>query len=105
MQEMHSNGLLHITEDQWSSQGFPDFYHSTFHEIWYVFSHWSEFLQLRGYIVRGALDWQDLIVLQKSAGPKSATAAYEEYSKLERTNLRNAPHERDEARMQVMALQ
>ena len=59
MQKMHSDGLLYITDDQWASHGFPDFYHSTFHENWYVFAHWSEFLRLRSYIVRGALDWQD----------------------------------------------
>ncbi len=61
------HGLVHITEDSWTGGPFPDFYHSTFHAPWYVFEHWTRFLEMKAYIVRGALDFQDLIVL----GPRA----------------------------------
>lgn len=56
-------GLVYIEEDNWRDGPFPDFYHSTFHAPWYVFEHWSRFLRIEAYIPRGALDFQDVIVL------------------------------------------
>jgi SAM-dependent methyltransferase len=57
-------GLVYIEEDGWRDGPFPDFYHSTFHAPWYVFEHWQRFLKIRAYLVRGALDFQDLVVLE-----------------------------------------
>ena len=61
--------LVYVEDDSWVGGPFPDFYHSSFHPPRYVFEHWSRFLEIRAYIVRGALDFQDLIVLR----PKSHT--------------------------------
>jgi SAM-dependent methyltransferase len=57
-------GLVYIREDSWQDGPFPDFYHSTFHAPWYVFEHWKRFFEIRSYLVRGALEFQDLVVLE-----------------------------------------
>lgn len=63
------HGLVYVEDDSWTGGPFPDFYHSTFHAPWYVFDHWARFLTLRAYVVRGSLDFQDMIVLEpKAAG-------------------------------------
>jgi hypothetical protein len=76
--ELHSKGIVFVYQDQWSSV-FPDFYHTTFHDVGYVFDHWTRFMDLRSYIPRGALDYQDMIVLQKPAGDVVASHAYRDY--------------------------
>lgn len=57
-------GFVYVANDSWTGGPFPDFYHSTFHAPWYVFEHWSQFLDIQAYIVRGALDFQDIVVLR-----------------------------------------
>jgi SAM-dependent methyltransferase len=64
--EMRANGIVYITDDQWNGQ-FPDFYHSTFHDVEYIFDHWSKFLRIRSYMPRGGLAYQDMVVLEKPA--------------------------------------
>lgn len=61
--QLLSDGILYISQDQWGAD-FPDFYHSTFNTPEYIFDHWSEFLLVRSYIPRGALNYQDMVVLQ-----------------------------------------
>jgi len=61
---LRSNGIIYIDEDQWS-RVFPNFYHTAFHDVGYVFDRWTRFFDLRSYIPRGALDHQDMVVLQK----------------------------------------
>jgi hypothetical protein len=56
--------LYYTKDDQWGPD-FPDFYHSAFHSTRYVFDHWSKFLRVAQYIPRGALDYQDMVVLRK----------------------------------------
>jgi SAM-dependent methyltransferase len=58
------HGHVYISDDSWKGGPFPDFYHSAFHAPWYVFEHWSRYLELNAYIVRGALDFQDVVVLR-----------------------------------------
>lgn len=57
-------GFVYVEDDGWVGGPFPDYYHTTFHAPWYVFEHWSRFLEVRAYIVRGALDFQDMVVLR-----------------------------------------
>lgn len=57
-------GIVYVDYDNWTGGPFPDFYHSTFHAPWYVFEHWSRFLEIRAYLVRGSLDFQDFVVLR-----------------------------------------
>ena len=59
-----AEGIVYIEDDDWVGGPFPDFYHSTFHGPWYVFAHWRRWFEVRAYLVRGALDFQDLIVLR-----------------------------------------
>ena len=59
------DGLLFIEDDEWRDGPFPDFYHSTFHAPWYVLQHWGQFFRVRAYILRGALDFQDLLLLER----------------------------------------
>jgi hypothetical protein len=61
-----ADGIVYISQDQWSAD-FPEFYHTSFHDVNYIFNHWAEFLDIRCYIPRGSLDYQDMIVLQKPA--------------------------------------
>lgn len=61
----YDRGLFYTKDDQWSAD-FPDFYHSAFHSARYIFfDHWSKFLRVCQYIPRGALDYQDMVVLRK----------------------------------------
>jgi len=64
---LESDGLLYITEDEVGS-AFPDFYRSTFHATWYVFAHWAQRFPIRAYYPRGALSFQDVVVLERT-GP------------------------------------
>ncbi|HEY6928906.1 MAG TPA: class I SAM-dependent methyltransferase [Thermoanaerobaculia bacterium] len=64
-EKLRREGILYIVEDSWKAGPFPDFYHSTFHAPWYVFEHWSRCFDIKAYIPRGALDFQDLVLLQK----------------------------------------
>ena len=49
----------------WVGGPFPDFYHSTFHAPWYIFEHWSKIFEIKAYVVRGSLDFQDLLLLRR----------------------------------------
>jgi SAM-dependent methyltransferase len=64
-EKLISEGILYLVEDSWRGGPFPDFYHSTFHLPWYVFEHWGRFFEVKAYISRGALDFQDLALLQR----------------------------------------
>lgn len=60
----YARGQYYTKDDQWGPD-FPDFYHSAFHSVAYIFDHWSKFLRVCQYIPRGALDYQDMVVLRK----------------------------------------
>jgi hypothetical protein len=57
-------GLVYNREDSWQDGPVPDLYHKTIHAPWYVFEHWKRFFEIRSYLVRGALEFQDLVVLE-----------------------------------------
>jgi SAM-dependent methyltransferase len=59
-------GFLHVTEDYVGSP-FPDFYQNTFHATWYVFTHWAKHFPILAYYPRGALSFQDIVVLKHPA--------------------------------------
>ncbi len=64
---LDTKGILFIEDDIWKGGPFPDFYHSTFHAPWYVFKHWTKTFELKAYIPRGSLNFQDLLLLQRRA--------------------------------------
>jgi SAM-dependent methyltransferase len=59
-----ANGILFVEDDNWVGGPFPDWYHTTFHAPWYVFSHWGRDLLIRAFIPRRSLDYQDYVLLE-----------------------------------------
>ena len=44
----------------------PDWYQNTYHAPWYVFEHWGQWFEIRGYVPGGALGVQDHILLERA---------------------------------------
>jgi SAM-dependent methyltransferase len=80
---LHAQGIVFIKEDEWSAQ-FPDFYHTSFNDVPYIFNRWARFLDVRCYIPRGALNYQDLVVLQRPADDGTKSRTYQDYVALQR---------------------
>lgn len=51
-----------------------------FYGVRHIFDHWSKFLDVRCHIPRGALNYQDLIVLQKPQADAAESREYQDYS-------------------------
>jgi len=62
---LRSQGHLFIADDGMQNSPFPDFYHTTFHAPWYIFERWASIFDVKAYIVRGDLNYQDLLLLQR----------------------------------------
>lgn len=62
-------GHLFISDDGMLNSPFPDFYHTTFHAAWYIFERWGSIFDIKAYIVRGDLNYQDLLLLQRREEP------------------------------------
>lgn len=62
-----TDGILFIEEDSWTGGPFPDFYHTTYHAPWYVFSHWGRYFTVKTFLPRADLDFQDMIVFERPA--------------------------------------
>jgi SAM-dependent methyltransferase len=43
----------------------PDWYQNTWHAPWYVFEHWGQRFDIRAYIPRAALGYQDHVLLER----------------------------------------
>lgn len=76
-EEMRRRGILYRSQDVWTGGPFPDFYHTTYHGVAYVFERWTGFFDVLAYLPRGALGFQDLVVLQRpvSEAPRQAERA------------------------------
>jgi len=70
-----TKGIVFIEDDAWVGGPFPDFYHSTFHAPWYVFEHWSKYFDIKAYVTRGSLDFQDYLLLRRREGDAAPTLA------------------------------
>ncbi len=57
------DGIYFHVDDAWAAD-FPAYYQSTFHAPWYVFQHWTRYLDILAYVPRGALNHQDMILLR-----------------------------------------
>ena len=74
--EVVNAGISFINLDSHTGGPWPSGYHTTFHAPWYVIEHWSRFFDVRAYIPRGSLGFQDFVVLERRAGDDApATAA------------------------------
>jgi SAM-dependent methyltransferase len=82
---LNAEGIIFIKGDQ-SASGFPDFYHTSFNDVPYVFNHWARFLDIRCYIPQGAMNYQDLVVLQRPVEDDSSSWTYEDYVALQRSD-------------------
>jgi SAM-dependent methyltransferase len=70
IEQYHAKGIVFIEDDAYVGGPFPDFYHSTFHAPWYVFAHWSRFFDIKAFVPRGSLDFQDYVLLRRREGPE-----------------------------------
>ena len=59
-----TEGIVFVKSDHWTGD-FPDFYHTSYNDVSYILDHWARFLDVCCYIPRGALNYQDLVVLQR----------------------------------------
>lgn len=71
---LRRNGLVFRAAPEWKGI-FPDYYQSAFHDVHYIFEHWARFFEIRCYVARGALDYQDLVVMQRRNDAEEAAAA------------------------------
>lgn len=60
-----NKGFLFLEDQAMVDGWFPEFYRTTFHTPWYVFERWGSIFDIKAYIVRGDLDFQDLVLLQR----------------------------------------
>lgn len=75
LEQFRTKGIVFIEDDSWVGGPFPDFYHSTFHAPWYVFEHWGRYFDIKAYVTRGSLDFQDYLLLRRREGPEPARDA------------------------------
>ena len=68
LETYRSKGIVFIEDDSWVGGPFPDFYHSAFHAPWYVFKHWGRYFDIKAYVTRGSLDFQDYLLLRRREG-------------------------------------
>jgi len=62
---LRTEGFLYIKDDSWANGPFPDFYHTAFHAPWYIFERWGSIFDIKAYVVRGDLDFQDQLLLRR----------------------------------------
>jgi len=71
--EWEQRGFVFIDEETWRGK-FPDFYRTTYHAPWYVFRHWGRLFDIKAYLVRGSLDYQDFVLMRRPAtDPETVT--------------------------------
>lgn len=59
------DGYLYVSNDNWADI-FPDFYHSMFHSYEYIHQHWADFFDVKDYMPRAMLEYQDIVVMYKT---------------------------------------
>ena len=85
-EKYRSKGFLFLEEAAMVDSWFPEFYRTTFHAPWYVFERWGSIFDIKAYILRGDLDFQDLVLQQRRKQRVGALApARNLYSELDHT--------------------
>jgi SAM-dependent methyltransferase len=56
-------GFVFMPDESWQRY-FPDWYGGTYHSTSYVFAHWSRWFRILAYLPRGALGFQDMVLLE-----------------------------------------
>ncbi len=61
--EFRNRGFVYVRDEAWKSS-FPDYYQNAYHAPEYVFRHWGRFFEVKALVTRGALDFQDIVLLR-----------------------------------------
>jgi SAM-dependent methyltransferase len=77
--ELRSRGIVFLTSKSGLLSLFPEFYRTSFNDPAYIFDHWARVLNIRCYIPQGALNQQDLVVLQRPAEDGALSWEYQTY--------------------------
>lgn len=69
-ERLEDDGHLFMPEARPPAElGLPAWYATAYHAPWYVFEHWGARFAIRGYVPRGALGFQDQVLLERTDGP------------------------------------
>lgn len=59
------HGFLFMPDEGWQSKGFPAWYGAAYHTTRYVFASWTRWFRIKAYLPQGALNFQDIVVLER----------------------------------------
>lgn len=62
---LETEGIAYIPDDCFVGSTHPEYYHSTFHAPWYIYAHWSRWLEVKAHIPQGSLGFQDAILFER----------------------------------------
>ncbi|WP_354699206.1 hypothetical protein DSM112329_04915 [Paraconexibacter sp. AEG42_29] len=62
---LRREGILFVAEDGYIGSVHPEYYHSTYHAPWYVYSHWGQFFTVRALLSPGSWGGHDIVVLER----------------------------------------
>lgn len=65
---LSERGHVFLQDDSWLGSALPEAYSNAYHAPWYLFSHWTRYFEIKAYLPRGALFFQDLLVLERPEG-------------------------------------
>jgi SAM-dependent methyltransferase len=71
---LEQDGIAYVDTGSPIVGALPDWYQNTWHAPWYVLERWSRWFEIRGYVPRGDLDFQDHWLLERRADDSVAGA-------------------------------
>ncbi len=71
---LEQDGIAYVDTGNPIVSALPDWYQNTWHAPWYVLEHWSRWFDIRGFVPRGDLDFQDQWLLERRADDAPARA-------------------------------
>jgi SAM-dependent methyltransferase len=63
--EFAEQGFLYVRDESWEGT-FPDYYQNAYHSPSYIFEHWGRTFDVKVLVARGALDFQDIVLLRRA---------------------------------------
>jgi SAM-dependent methyltransferase len=70
--ELDTRGIFFWHDDGLDPSVFPEYYHTTFHAVWYLYAHWGARFEIVAHVPRGLLDHQDYMVLRHPTAERPA---------------------------------
>jgi len=89
---LRNRGILFISDDGMQNSPFPDFYHTAFHAPWYIFERWGSVFDIKAYVPRGDLNYQDLLLLRRRDQRVGAVAPLRKFSSEEGASREEISH-------------